>query len=65
MTQEEVITLMESSQTEEEWNANCAKVKAACDGYPPFWHQEIIQSGLAEKIAARWGGDAQIHVMMI
>lgn len=62
MNEQEVIDLMKSSQTEQEWNANCDKVKAACGGYPGFWYEKIIVSGLIKEVAARWGGDGEIHV---
>lgn len=62
MTREEVIALMESSQSEQEWNDNCDKVKKACSGYPDFWYPAVILSGLLSKVAARWGGDDKIRV---
>jgi hypothetical protein len=65
MTKEEVRSLMESSQTEAEWNANCNKVKRECDGYPAFWFAEIVQSGIAGRVAARFGKDDRIHVQTI
>ena len=51
MNRDEVIALMESSKSEDEWNGNCDKVKDACGGYPDFWYSAIIQSGLAQKVA--------------
>lgn len=63
MDKEEVKSLMESSQSEQEWNDNCNKVKAAYDGYPPFWYQEIVLSGLAGRVAARFGKDDKIHIV--
>jgi hypothetical protein len=62
MTSQQVLTLMLSSQTETEWNANCDRVKVACGGYPSFWWETIMVSGVAAKVAARWGGDDQIRV---
>lgn len=47
MNREEVVKLMQSSKSEQEWNANADKVKAACDGnYPSFWYEAIILSGV-------------------
>lgn len=54
MTEQEVIDLMASSQTANEWNNNAGKVKATFGGYPPFWYETIIMSGLAKLVAARW-----------
>jgi|SaaInlV_100m_DNA_2_1039680.scaffolds.fasta_scaffold64052_1 hypothetical protein len=66
MNEQEVIALMETSQSEEEWNANCDKVKAACGGgYPGFWFAAINMSGLMAKIVARWGGDDQIKIQTL
>ncbi len=65
MSREEVISLMEGSKSETEWNANCDKVKAACGGYPDFWYSAIIQSGLAARVSANWGGDDLIRVSAI
>lgn len=62
MNEQEVVALMESSQTEGEWNDNCDKVKAACGGYPSFWWPAINVSGLVERVAARWGSSGQIHI---
>lgn len=51
---DQVVALMESSKSEAEWNVNRDKVKAACGGYPTFWYDAIIQSGLASRVAAGW-----------
>lgn len=65
MNEQEVITLMESSSTLAEWESNCDEVQEACDGYPPFWYKSIIASGLADRVAAKWGGDAKIHIISL
>ncbi len=63
-TEAGVVALMESSQTEEQWNANCDQVKAANNGYyPGFWFRTFIASGFAGQTAARWDGDANIKVV--
>ena len=61
-TEEGVVSLMRSSQSEEEWNANCGNVQAANGGYPPFWYPAIVASGLASEVSAVWRGDAEIHI---
>lgn len=62
----DVITLMSSSTSEEEWNNNCKKVKAAHnDQYPSFWYKAIIMSGLVNRVAATWGASAEIEVFSI
>lgn len=51
MTSEQVISLMKSSKTVKEWNANCDKVKAAFNGqYPSYWYELIILSGLFSQV---------------
>jgi hypothetical protein len=65
MNEQEVVKLMESSESEEQWNDNCDNVKAACNGYPAFWYKAIILSGLATRTAAKWGGDAELHVIIL
>jgi hypothetical protein len=54
MNEAQVIELMKSSKSETEWNANCDKVKRACNGYPPFWYKAIIMSGLLNRVQATW-----------
>ncbi len=52
MTEQEVVLLMESSKTEAEWNRNCDEVKRRCGGYPSFWFQAIVMSGLLARVSA-------------
>jgi hypothetical protein len=52
MSESEVVDLMASSKSVEEWNTNCNKVKASCNGYPSFWYSAVILSGLADRILA-------------
>lgn len=65
MTPDQVIELMESSQTEAEWNSNCGKVKAAGDGeYPDFWYATIEMSGLHRRVPARWGSTGKMKISL-
>lgn len=48
-TPQGVVALMSSSQNEHEWNKNCNAVKAANSGYPNFWYEKIILSGIAAR----------------
>lgn len=54
MQEQEVIELMKSSKNEQEWNANCNKVKLANNGYPDFWYSSIIASGIYAETAANF-----------
>jgi hypothetical protein len=56
MNEDEVVSLMKSSKSEAEWNDNCDKVKKACGGYPEFWYDAIILSGVADTVSKGWGG---------
>ncbi len=49
MEKQEVIDLMRSSKSKQEWNANCDKVKKACGGYPDFWYPEVIATNLCDQ----------------
>ena len=63
MNEQEVVALMESSTSENEWNANCDKVKRAHGGqYPEFWFTAIVQSGVLQRTSAKWGGTGEIQV---
>ncbi len=65
MNEQEVIDLMKASKSDEEWNANCQKVKEACGGeFPKFWNTAVIFSGLAPKVAVeqKWARGAAARV---
>lgn len=62
MNKQEVIDLMNGSRSEDEWNTNCNTVKKACGGYPEFWHEAIVDSGVASQVAKNFGGTADIGV---
>ena len=51
---ENVVALMKSSKSEQEWNVNCDKVKAANNGYPAWWYQEIIIGGVQMETVLSW-----------
>ncbi len=61
MTQDEVLSLMRSSKTSAEWDANCYKVKVAHNGeYPPYWFSEVIRSGLIKEVMGPGAGEIEI-----
>ena len=62
MNKEQVVQLMDSSKSRAEWDANCDKVKGACGGYPDFWYEAIVNSGLASHKARSFGQSAGIQV---
>lgn len=54
INEQQVINLIKSSRSEHEWNANCDIVKKAFNGYPNFWYNVIIRSGLANEVQESW-----------
>jgi hypothetical protein len=55
MTNIEVVDLMKSSESADEWNKNCDKVRASFRGeYPDWWYQTMILSGLLDNCAKKW-----------
>jgi len=64
LPENEVVELMKSSNTEEEWNSNCDRVKNTFGGqYPTYWYSAIVMSGVASETAAKWGSDAEIKII--
>jgi hypothetical protein len=54
-SEKDVVTLMRLSRNEEEWNANCDKVKAANNNdYPQFWYNAIVRSGVVVETKEKW-----------
>lgn len=63
MDKNQVVTLMKSSQSGAEWDANCDKVKAAHEGrYPEYWFAEILASGVARETMANFGASPDIRI---
>lgn len=52
MNEEQVVALMKSSKSDQEWNDNCDKVKKECGGYPSFWYSAIVMSGVAGRVTS-------------
>lgn len=62
MNEEQVVALMESATSSQDWNAKADQVKKACGGYPPFWFKAIVISGLMNRVITSFGGDPSIRV---
>lgn len=55
MSRQEVVSLMSSSASSQEWNTNADKVKQSYGGgYPDFWFAAIILSGVYNATSAKW-----------
>jgi hypothetical protein len=64
MTQQEIIDLMKSSKSDNEWNDNCAKVKTEFGGhYPDFWYAAIIQSDLVNQTLGPGSDEIKISTL--
>lgn len=65
-TPEGVAEYMTQATSAADWDARIAVVKTANGGgYPSFWFQTIIMSGLLSKTAAKWGDDGEIKVVLL
>ena len=65
MTKQEVIDLMTSATSSQDWADKADEVKRACDGYPSFWYSAIVASGLAERVYESFGGSFGIRMEII
>ena len=55
MSPEDLVNLMRSSASEEEWKRNVKIVKARFNGdYPPFWFGTMVVSGVMNEIQRTW-----------
>lgn len=62
MPEQEVVDLMKSSNSPQEWDSNTDKVRRIYNGYPRFWFRAIVLSGVAGRTAKKWGGDGEIKI---
>ena len=53
MNETEVVALMESATSDDDWNRKVDEVRRRCGGYPEFWYSAVIASGLGNRTAAR------------
>jgi hypothetical protein len=65
VNKQEVVDLMKSSKSEQEWNDNADKVKAACGGYPDFWFGAIVLSGVMTKTLASFGASSEMKLVSL
>jgi hypothetical protein len=62
---DEEFSELNGATTAEAWADACNKVKAARGrDYPPDWYARIIAQGIPQKVAARFGGSAEIRLMV-
>jgi hypothetical protein len=51
---------MSGATSKNDWNKRCGQVEAANGGYPSFWYETVILSGLADKTLGTGGSDISI-----
>jgi hypothetical protein len=62
---DEEFSELNNATTLEAWTAACNKVKAARGReYPSDWYARIIAPGIPAKVAARFGGSAEIRILV-
>ena len=54
MSEQEVIDLMYSSSSEDNWDRNCDIVKKEFNGYPEFWYRSIILLCVYAYTSSKW-----------
>ena len=50
----DVCRYMSTATTEQMWNDRCDDVKKANGGYPSFWYEAVVLSGVAAKAQSSW-----------
>jgi len=66
LTPDQVAAFMSSATSAEDWDNKCDLVKEAFGGgYPSFWYQTILASGVAKRTLAKFGetDELTIHVV--
>jgi hypothetical protein len=54
MSEDQVVSLMNSATSEKDWNNKADQVKRSCGGYPDFWYRAVIMSGVLVRANLRW-----------
>ena len=53
-TEEQVVALIKSSNSDKELWENTNRVKKDFEGYPSFWYNAIILSGVMNEVVGKW-----------
>ena len=64
ITKEQMQSL-EDCQSADEWRKACHAIKSASESgicYPDDWWDKVVQSGLMDRVTARWGASSEISV---
>jgi hypothetical protein len=52
--EQDVVAYMAKAVSESDWNDRCDAVKSANNGYPSFWYEAIVMSGVMASTARKW-----------
>ena len=56
---------LESCTTAQQWREACDAIKAASKSkvsHPDDWWEKVVESGLMDRVASRWGGSSSLSV---
>ena len=56
---------LEDCQSAADWRAACNAIKDASESkvcYPDDWWEKVMDSGLADRVTARWGASSDLTV---
>jgi len=57
---------LEECQSPAAWRAAADKIKVARGGeYPPDWWSRVKESGLMDRVVARWDGDSNLKTQVL
>ena len=62
---DEQIRMLEACETAQQWRDACNEIKASTPSkvcYPDDWFDKVVQSGLMDRITARWGGSSNLSL---
>lgn len=57
---EESLKLLKGCKNSQEWNAACDKIKQENGGYPSWWYEKVIQSGLMDETLGQGSSEIKI-----
>ena len=61
----EQLKSLEDCQSASDWRAACDAIKDASQSkvaYPDDWWEKVMDSGLADRVTARWGASSDLTV---
>lgn len=60
---EQELQMLEDCQSKQEWSEACIAVKDARDGqYPDDWWDKVKESGMMDRIMARWDETSELKI---